>query len=296
MSFQTIDWDATSKLVTFLVALLALGLSAINTWRQRSRLRAAVSVRHLRTTSGAHDFEVTIANVGNAPFSIRQASHALARQPTGVDIEQIFYASARGDAELFLAPGNLASLRGCCLGAVREARKVSITLHNDRIFSATFVPDERYAQNWVAFMLASFRERLPEYEVSYSVWWAHGAKCKAYSFYDRSTKTAAGALRGINPIVGYLSVGVLEVREGEEQCDVAVDRLFRRIAERLPDIFEIDLENTEGAQPISARDRVAYVLRYTRVACESYASETGGAELFERYGFEPLRYVPPELR
>jgi hypothetical protein len=295
MNWENIDWDATVKSANFIIALSALLLSVLNAWHQRNRVRVGISVKHLRTVFDTHYFEVTITNTGNVPFSISQAFLSSERKHLYNDIANVLYESSANSIVLFLQPGNAVFLQGSCSGSVRQVRSISVKINNGRLFSTQFALNETYSQNWVAFLLTVFRQKLPEYEVTYWEGFAHGALCRAYNFYEKGTDIPVGDIRGQVPIAESRSVRAHEVNDLYTEAYIASeDMLLHRLAERFPDIFQIDYDNSEGLSVFRGGGKILYVLQYTEAVCESYASETGGAEYFLKYGFNPHSVIPPK--
>lgn len=64
------DWEAISKIGSFLVSFTILGLSTFSLWRQRNRSAAQLFVENLHSSLNVHHFKVTVINSGNVPFSI----------------------------------------------------------------------------------------------------------------------------------------------------------------------------------------------------------------------------------
>ncbi|HKO36266.1 MAG TPA: hypothetical protein VJV21_07280 [Pyrinomonadaceae bacterium] len=290
---KNIAWETIAKVITVVVATLGLALSVFNAWKARNRLRAGVSVRHLGSAGDIHDFELTLSNIGNVSFSIQQAFHGASRGDA--DVSEVFYDSSGRERKSFLQPGNLVHLRGSFRGPVREVRRFSVKLSNGRIVTTQFAPNQRYAQNWVAFMLSVFRQHMPEYEVIYWEGLLHGGFASSYEFSDKKTGKHVGGIRGQNPRRTRRDVWAQEVETDDDGATFTHtdDTLLYLIAKRLPDIFEIDSDNRENMQPISADGHIAFVLQYTEAVCDSYGSESGGADFFKKYEFDPQAIVPP---
>jgi len=282
------------KLAQAGATFIALALSILSLWRQRAKVRMGLLVDHVGTAGDMHFFEVTVTNTGNCPFSIKQAHLADCKRSN--DISAVLFESSKNNPALFLQPGNMVFISGSCSGSIQDPRIISVKVNNGLVFQKEFLLNQKYAQNWVAFLLTVFRRHLPEYDVFYSERIIYGDICRSYVFYVKGTSKGVGGIRGHNPGKKGSSrcVKAFEV-EGTitDADDIAEDRLLRLIAERFPDLFIIDWDNSEKIEPMRGDTNIVYVLQYTEAASESYASDSGGSEYFAKYGFDPKGIVPP---
>jgi hypothetical protein len=286
------DWEATAKIGGFFVSFAALGLSTFSLWRQRNRVSAQLFVENLHSSLNVHHFKVTVTNCGNAPFSIVKAYHSKANPSSGKDAARVFYECSTSEI-LSLQPGNMIILEGHCSGLSTEAVRISIQLHNRKVVWTTFYPCEQYPARWITFMLATFRSRLPEHEVSYWEAMIQGAKCRGYNFRDKRTDEIVCSIRGQNPIPTSRLAGAIEIDEGFEAEYVEQEKFLRLVAERIPELFELD-SGVNGVTTVRG-GKIALVLRYTKDAAESYAGRDldGGERIFDKMGFDPAKFVPP---
>jgi len=302
-----IDWDSTAKLATFIIAFLALILSVYNTWKQRDRLLASMSIKYLRTEGTLHLFKVIVTNTGNTHFNIREAYHSAKSMEDGHFTKRLFeviYEPEKQDRISSLEPGGICIFEGSCAGSIFLDRTLTIKLHNNRTISTSFRLNDQFYYNWTAFLLTLFKNSLPEYRVSFEEIFFDLLPTRYFLFYLKESNMFVESIAGRNPVVNQrvlyteiihdyeLDGNPLIHTEEDKKRNSKVFQLLHILAQKFPDIFEIHLEKGSDIQP-HEDGRIGLIFQYTLEACDSYTSESGGSEIFKKYNFEPGNILSP---